>query len=352
MLTSIVLLSEIIVGKAALGNTPHEVKDYEWKMMSIVSGTYNWNSATGSRGNADLWATYATNQQTIKANILRGKKLGFNSVRIPLYYIDSGTFPYYNHAWPRVMGSGSVAPNPEYIRNINDLIGFCSDNNMKVCLILFVFGGNNEMISYNRGDAPGYRNLSRYAGSDSIMNNVEINNWFKDAMAWTDYILSAIDQSKVAAYELFNEAGPSVEFEWIYHHDAAHLREPNYDPNHPYPYQPNNMFYMEMANYLHLRWGSGFKLMLSISDRADGLWQNLWYLLNYNFTRPSFLSALNAYCGSTYRGKYFDILSIHDYHTYSSNIYFNMILSLEPYQPHPYQWCIGECGFGISSHSP
>ncbi|MGA7160067.1 MAG: hypothetical protein WBZ48_03635, partial [Bacteroidota bacterium] len=42
----------------------------------------------------------------------------------------------------------------------------------------------------------------------------------------------------------------------------------------------------------------------------------------------------------------------HDYHTYSSNIYFNMILSLEPYQPHPYQWCIGECGFGISSHSP
>jgi hypothetical protein len=128
--------------------------------------------------------------------------------------------------------------------------------------------------------------------------------------------------------------------------------QPNYDPNHPYPYQPNNMFYMEMANYLHLRWGSGFKLMLSISGISDDFWQNLWYMLNYNFTRPSFMSALNSYCGSTYSGKYFDILSIHDYHTYSSNIYFNMILSLEPYQSHSYHWCIGECGFAISSHSP
>jgi hypothetical protein len=184
------------------------------------------------------------------------------------------------------------------------------------------------------------------------MSNAGINNWFKDAMAWTDYILSSIDQTKVAAYELCNEAGPTVEFDWIYRRDITYIMQPNYDPNHPYPYQPNNMFYMEMANYLHLRWGSGFKLMLSISGISDDFWQNLWYMLNYNFTRPSFMSALNSYCGSTYSGKYFDILSIHDYHTYSSNIYFNMILSLEPYQSHSYHWCIGECGFAISSHSP
>jgi len=349
---SLIVLFEITMTGSMLADPPREVKDYEWKMMSIVSGTYNWDTTTGSRRNSDLWATYETNQQLIKANILRGKKLGFNSVRIPLYYIDPHTYPYYNHAWPQVMGSGIVDTNRKYISNINDLIGFCRDNTMKVCLILFVYGGKNEMIYYNRGNVPGYRNLSRYAGSDSIMSNTGINSWFKDAMAWTDYILSSIDQSKIVAYELYNEAGPSVEFDWIYHRDTTWLKQPYYDPNHPYPYQPNNMFYMEMANYLHLRWGGGFNLMISISGATDDLWKNLWCMLNYTFTRPAFLSALNSYCGPTYSGKYFDILSIHDYHTYSSNIYYNTILFLEPYQSHIYQWCIGECGFEISSVAP
>ena len=35
---------------APLGNS-REVRDFEWKMMSIVSGTYNWDTTSGSRRN-------------------------------------------------------------------------------------------------------------------------------------------------------------------------------------------------------------------------------------------------------------------------------------------------------------
>jgi hypothetical protein len=308
---------------------------YDWKMNAMITGTYDWgNPPNGSSSNSDFWCRYSTDKDIVKKNILRSKKLGFNMVRISLIYKDKeSSLNQYDHCWPIVPGSGLVSNNIDYLTNINDLLDFCSINNVKVDLLLFNFGGYNDIMWGNRNS-----NHSKYAtqNGDTLLSDSEISNWYSDAIAWLDYIMGHIHKKNVEVFELYNEQSPLDEFQ---------------NPNlNFYPISANDIFLIEMSNYFHIKYKLN-KLMISISGSQDQgqLFGNLKYALNRSYTRPSYLSRISQVINDpkNYKGLYFDYFSIHDYRTYSSKVEFNKILNLGEMQVMPYQWFIGECGFGI-----
>jgi hypothetical protein len=330
ILTRILFILFLFFSEALIGQV-----QYDWKMNAMITGTYDWgNPPNGSSNNSDFWCRYSTDKDIVKKNILRSKKLGFNIIRISLIYKDKeSSLNQYDHCWPIVPGSGLVSNNIDYLTNINDLLDFCAKNKVKVDLLLFNFGGYNDIMWGNRNS-----NHSKYAtqNGDTLLSDSEISNWYSDAIAWLDYIMGHIHKKNIEVFELYNEQIPLDEFQ---------------NPNlNFYPISANDIFLIEMSNYFHIKYKLN-KLMISISGSQDQgqLFGNLKHALNRSYTRPSYLSRISQVINDpkNYKGLYFDYFSIHDYHTYSSKIEFNKILNLGEMQVMPYQWFIGESGFGI-----
>ncbi len=321
---------------------------YDWKEMANV-GVYNFKSET-------FWNNYQNQQDTIKANIIRGRKLGFNMVRIPLNYVepnirpaDDLNPPFYKHGWPdsTYIGTGRVFQgnwsSSQYLTDIDDLINFCNTNGIKVHLLLFNYHGRNwpeVTTSYYTNDDNGHV------------------KWFIDGCAWIDTILTRTE-NKVEVCELWNEVTPSNELL------SGSLRYPTY---------VLNRFLLEMSNYLHYRHPS-VKQMISITPALayDTSWLCLKNMLTrveaHQYTR---LPTISPYIDSLYShgnltlpqyyamknnayetNCYFDYLSIHDYNWSGGFKYvLDKVLAQGPFQNiHSYKWFIGEMGFDLDIDS-
>jgi len=343
--------------------------NYDWKEMAVV-GVYNYRTET-------FWNNYQNQKDTIKANILRAKKLGFNMARIDLNYIppndrpaDDPNPPSYKHGWPdsNYVGTGKVFQgigsqdwsSAQYLSDIDDLINFCTSNAIKVHVVLFNYAGNGKRDNWAGDyDAQKYKYTSYYATPDSNLYQRDRVKWFVDACSWIDTILSRTI-NKIEVCELFNEAYPETEL----------LNPP---PDYYPPTFFMDQFLLEMPNYLHYRWPS-IKLMASIQPRDQTRWANLKAMLrgveNKIFTRPD---SMSMYIDSLYaHGKitsavhdsikndkhfqkcYFDYLSAHNYSTYSFKVVLDKYVFGSPsptvYQTkHTYSWFVGEMGFDIGT---
>ncbi len=314
-------LTKILIGQIQL----------DWKEMASCD-VYDYKGQT-------FWNNYATIHNTVKQNIMRAKKLGFNMVRIPLNFIPWDLDPSnpYDHGWPRYdsdplkneIGTGNVFNHgTTYIDDINDLITFCNNIGMKINLLLFNHGFASDNCVGKHNSSGIYNNY--YVNSKP--NNTEMNKWFLDASNWIKFILERIDLTNVVVFELRNEAYPTDELK-----------------TSSYPEYFFNVFLLEMTEYIRTTSPcSSRNLMLSVVQEDNEIYfSNLKEMIakaDGTYSKPL---AFTYRSTTGYTKVYYDYFSFHNYNTYSYRTAFQKVLALGQIQTQSYEWHMGEIGFDL-----
>lgn len=308
--------------------------DLEWKEMAACDD-YLYK---GER----FWDNYSSTKGTVKANILRAKKLGFNMVRVPISFMPkTGT---YDHGWPSPVTTDPNHPQPvssgmtNYLRDIKELIGFCKDNDMKVNLVLFWHGFFDQNSIAFQPDS--FKWINNYV---NIINGIppshaQVNLWLIDATTWISHIIDSLpitEYPNIVVFELMNEAFP---------HDEV-FTSPTY------PINPMDIFLLEMPSFLRQKYPTR-ELMISLHENTSmRLVRNMRAMLQnaYDgvYTRPSDYTYATI---SNFSNTYYNYFSFHNYNTYSYFTAFQDVLNLGPMQPaRTYSWHLGEMGFDIGT---
>lgn len=307
--------------------------DLDWKEMAALD-YYEYKGPV-------FWNYYSTLNTEYKKNILRAKKLGCNMVRIPLNFIPDDhdpNAPKYSHGWvsPSELGTGKVFKNTEYLADINDLIKFCRENDMKVNLILFNHGlASKNCSGFHNDEGTKYQNYYTPKGTNpNWVDLQEMNLWFIDAAAWISRILNSINLNDIEVLEIRNEAYP------------------NYSSDKPYPEYFYDIFLLEMSAYIRNHYPQK-ELMISLTQ-IDYLkyYTNLQRMLKNSergiFKRPPEITYSKHELNKAF---YYEYISFHNYNTYSYRKSFQDVLDLGRLQNKNYSWHFGEIGFDLSKSS-